>query len=57
MVSFTILPLYPAGKEPPEPIGHEVGWTPEPVWTIQRTYRDSNTDPSVVQPVTSQYTD
>jgi hypothetical protein len=40
----------------------EVGWTAEPVWTIWRgenslPYRDSNSDPSVVQPVASHYTD
>jgi hypothetical protein len=23
----------PPGKEPPEPIGPEAGWAPEPVWT------------------------
>jgi hypothetical protein len=37
-------------------------WTSEPVWAIWRTenswpYRDSNSDPSVVQPVASRYTD
>jgi hypothetical protein len=52
----------PPGKEPPVPIGSEVGWTPEPVWMIWSTenswpYRDSNSDPSVVQPVASRYTD
>jgi hypothetical protein len=40
----------------------EVGWNPDPVWTILRTenswpYRDSNSDPSVVEPVASCYTD
>jgi hypothetical protein len=24
----------PPGKEPPVSIGYEVGWTPEPVWTL-----------------------
>jgi hypothetical protein len=24
------------GKEPPVPIGEEVGWTPEPIWTLWR---------------------
>jgi hypothetical protein len=52
----------PPEKEPPLPIGYEVGWTPEPVWTTWRrenscSYWDSNSDPSVVQPVASQYTD
>jgi hypothetical protein len=32
-------------------------WTSEPVWTIWRPHRDSNSDPSVVQPVASRYTD
>jgi hypothetical protein len=27
------LAALPPGKEPPVPIGYEVGWTPEPVWT------------------------
>jgi hypothetical protein len=49
-------------KERPVPIGLEVGWTPEPVWTTWRRenawpYRDSNSDPSFVQPVASRYTD
>jgi hypothetical protein len=53
--------LHP-GKEPPVPIGQEAGWVPEPVWTTwtrenSRTYRDSNSDPSVVLPVASRYTD
>jgi hypothetical protein len=52
----------PTGKEPPVPIGQEVGWTSEPVWTTWRRensslYRDSNSDSSVVQPVASRYTD
>jgi hypothetical protein len=37
-------------------------WAPEPVWTTWKResscpYRDSNSDPSVVQPVVSHYTD
>jgi hypothetical protein len=52
----------PPGKEPLVPIVYEVGWTSEPVWKIWRRenycpYRDSNSDPSVVQPVASRYTD
>jgi hypothetical protein len=44
------------------PIGSESGWASEPVWTtwrieISRFYRDSNSDPSVVRPVASRYTD
>jgi hypothetical protein len=50
------------GKEPPVPIGEEVGLIPEPVWTTWRRenswfYRESNSGPSVVQPVASHYTD
>jgi hypothetical protein len=46
----------------PVSIGYEVGWTPEPVWTLWRRessllYRDSNSEPSFVQPVASLYTD
>jgi hypothetical protein len=26
----------PSGKDPPPPIGEEVGWTPESVWTTWR---------------------
>jgi hypothetical protein len=52
----------PPGKEPLVPIGQEAGWAPEPVWTTWRRenswpYRDSNSDPSVVQPICSHYTD
>jgi hypothetical protein len=54
--------VLPPGKEPPVPIGWEFGLAPEPVWTTWRRenslpYRDSNLDPSVVQPVASRYTD
>jgi hypothetical protein len=52
----------PPRKEPPVPIGEEVGWTSEPVWKSWRRenswpHRDSNSDFSVVQPVASRYTD
>jgi hypothetical protein len=62
MVSLTPLLLYPRRKEPPVPIGYEARWTSEPVCTTWRTensspYRDSNSNPSVVQPVASRYTD
>jgi hypothetical protein len=62
VVSSTPRRLYPRGKSPPVPIGKVAGWPPEPVWTTWRRenpwhYRDSNSDPSVVQPVASRYTD
>jgi hypothetical protein len=61
VVSFTLRPLTP-GKESAVPIGHEAGWTPEPIWMTWRTnnswpYQDSNPVPSVVQTVASRYTD
>jgi hypothetical protein len=45
------------------PSTHWIGWwTPEPVWTTLGTensypHRDLNSNPSVVQPVASRYTD
>jgi hypothetical protein len=50
----------PPGKT--VPIRQEAGWASEPVWTTGKgenswPYRDSNFDPSVVQPVASRYTD
>jgi hypothetical protein len=62
VVSFTHWPLYPRGKSPRYPLDGGVGWTPEPVWTTRRRenswpYRDSNSDPPVVQPVASRYKD
>jgi hypothetical protein len=56
------LHLYGLGKSPPVPTEEEAGWAPEPVCTTCRResswlYRDSNSDPPVVQPVTSHYTD
>jgi hypothetical protein len=50
----------PPGKGPPVPIGQEVGWTPETVWTRWGkflTLPGFELDPSVVQPVVSRYTD
>jgi hypothetical protein len=51
--------------EHPLPFGYdlgEVGWVTKPIWTTRRNehfwrYRDSNADPSIVQPVPSVYTD
>jgi hypothetical protein len=52
----------PQGKKPPVPIGYEVAWTPEAIRTTGRSensypHQDLNSDPSVVQPVASRYTD
>lgn len=52
----------PPGKESLVFIGKETGWVQEPVWETWGgeplfLYRDSNSDPSVVQPVASRYTD
>jgi hypothetical protein len=57
---WSVLP--PPRKKPPVPIGYEAGWAPEPIWTAWRSkhswpYCDSNSDPSVVQPEASRYTD
>jgi hypothetical protein len=46
----------PPGKESRVPMGKEVGWASEPIWTTWRSENscligDSNSDPSVVQPV------
>jgi hypothetical protein len=58
VVSFTTRSLYSRGKR----IRQEAGWAPEPIWTTWRRenycpHRDLNSDPSVVQPVASRYTD
>jgi hypothetical protein len=50
------------GQETPVPIGYEAEWTSEPVWKSRRggkscLHRDSNSDPSAIQPVASRYTD
>jgi hypothetical protein len=54
------LATLPPGKEPPVLLGQEAGWTLKPVWTCRREnswpYRDSNSNPSVIQPVASCYT-
>jgi hypothetical protein len=54
----TLAPL----KEPPVPIGQEAGWAPELVWMTWRSenscpHWDLNSDPLVIQPVASHYTD
>jgi hypothetical protein len=48
------LAALPLGKKPQVPIGYEVGWTPEPVWT---KWRREILDPSVIKAVASRYTD
>jgi hypothetical protein len=58
VVSFTPRLLYRLWKSPPYPLSEP----PEPVWTTwirenSWSYRDSDSDPSVVQPVASRYTD
>jgi hypothetical protein len=35
---FHVPAAFPLGKEPPVPFGQEVGWAPEPVWTILHTF-------------------
>jgi hypothetical protein len=51
--------LHTAAALPP---GEEIVWTPDPIWTTWSRenswlHRDSNSDPSVIQPVASRYTD
>jgi hypothetical protein len=62
VVNFTPRPLYPQGKSPRYPLNRRLGGPQEPVWTIWRRenswyYRDSNSDPFVVQLVACRYTD
>jgi hypothetical protein len=52
----------PRGKSPWYPLDRRLDGPPEPVWTTRRgekscPYRDSNSDPSAVQPAASLYTD
>jgi hypothetical protein len=46
----------PGGKSPRYPFRRSLGWT---TWKIENSclYRDSNSDPSVIQPADSRYTD
>jgi hypothetical protein len=62
VVSFTLPSTLPLGKRSPVSIGWETRWAPYPVWKIWRRenswpYRDSNSVPSLIQPVASRYTD
>jgi hypothetical protein len=57
VVHFTPRPLYPR-----YPLDRRLGGPQELVWMIWRRenswpYRDSNSDPSVVQPIVSRYSD
>jgi hypothetical protein len=50
----------PPGKGPPVPIGQEVGWAPEPVWTQRLDEKPSSSvgdRTPVDQSVVSHYTD
>jgi hypothetical protein len=54
--------LYPQGKSPRYPLDKRLDGAPEPVWMTWSgenpyPYRDSNSDPSAVQPVVSRYSD
>jgi hypothetical protein len=51
----------PSGERAPA-IREETMWAPEPIWKTwigekSGSYRDSNSEPSAVQPVASRYTD
>jgi hypothetical protein len=52
-------PLYPGGKSPRYPLDRRQGGPQSRSGREENSwpYRDSNSDPSVVQPVTSRYTD
>jgi hypothetical protein len=60
VVNFTLRPLYPRGKSAQHPLDRRLGGPQS--WSGQRgenscPYRDSNYDPSIVQPVSSRYID
>jgi hypothetical protein len=59
VVSFTPLPLYLLGNEPPVPIGWEAGWAPEPVYTLWKREKSctAGNQTWAVQPVAHHYTD
>jgi hypothetical protein len=62
VVSFTPLPLYLRGKSPRYPLSGRLGGPQNRSERRgeeknYRPYGDSNSDPSVVQPVASRYTD
>jgi hypothetical protein len=61
VVSFTPQQLYPRGKSPWYPLDRRLGGPPEPVWMTWRrenswVYRDSNSNPLVIQPIAVHYT-
>jgi hypothetical protein len=62
VVSFTPQPLYSRRKSTPYPFDRRLSGPQCRSWTLWRrenswSYRDSNTDPSVVRPVASRHTD
>jgi hypothetical protein len=57
VVSFTALPSYPCGKNPRYPSDRRLGGPQSSDLKIFYPNRDSNSDPSVVQPVASRCTD
>jgi hypothetical protein len=51
-----------SGERARVPTGYEAGWGSESVWTTwigdkSYAYRDSNSEPSAVQPIASRHTD
>jgi hypothetical protein len=61
VVSFTPMPLYPRGKSLRYPLDRRLGGPQSRSGRLReekiRHCRDSNSDPSVIQPVVSRYTD
>jgi hypothetical protein len=59
VVNFTPLPLYPRGKSPRYPLDRRLGGPQSQSGRLgeenSRPFRDSNSEPSVVQPVASRY--
>jgi hypothetical protein len=60
VVSFTPQPFYPRGKSPRYPPDRRLGGPQIRSGRRgenSRPYRDTNSDPSIIQPVASRYTD
>jgi hypothetical protein len=53
--SFTRRRVYPPAKEPPEFIGYETGWAPEPAWRLWRRHTSlaPSGNPTPARPVRS----